>query len=309
MLSSAPILEHLDICVNKCAGFAPAQDEGGSISLDLSGCCAVRSLNVEGNTLLHRDFGRLEFLKEALLGHDPSSLGVDNEMSCTHLLSFLRSTPSLERLSVHVTVCNVLPLVLPTQAVRLPRLVTIVILFAAGHTALDAVFQNLHLPSLENLDITISSLDVIAGGFRHATSLQKVRDLKLAYWQDQGPGVDGEIDSLLSFVPALKSLHISAQWLTSMDMEQLTLPNRCPELESITFDSDTYRTNVKTHLVHPNDLVALIATRWRTDNGEDTETPSRGLKRISLRLPGLPDITTMEPVRSYVEQGLVVEFF
>ncbi len=37
--------------------------------------------------------------------------------------------------------------------------------------------------------------------------------------------------------------------------------------------------------------------------------PLRGLRRIRLRLPELDDIKDMEPVRSYMEEGLVVELF
>ncbi len=71
-----------------------------------------------------------------------------------------------------------------------------------------------------------------------------------------------------------------------------------------------YRRNTKTHFVDPAALVNLIASRWRPGNEEDTVgAPLRGLRRVRLRLPELDDIKDMEPVRSYMEEGLVVEMF
>lgn len=47
LLASAPMLEHIDICVNFDMGGPQAEDVGGSMALDLSGCAAVRTLNIE----------------------------------------------------------------------------------------------------------------------------------------------------------------------------------------------------------------------------------------------------------------------
>jgi len=311
LLASAPMLERLDVCVNPISNAAQAQEAGGSITVDLSGCSAVRSLNLEGNTSMHHDTGRLGFLKEAFLVHNPTLHG--QGMSCNRLLTFLRSSPSLERLTVVVRVGEIIPAVLPP--VSLPRLRTLHVHLLSGDTeAPDALFGSLDLPSLENLDLTINVFDTINREWRHATSLRNLRSLKLQYTNNQGPAGNFEFSTLLSFTPALKSLHICAQWLSSMTMDQLTLRdwafNLCPELESITFDSDMYRRNTKTHFVDPGALVNLIASRWRPGSEEDTVgAPLRGLRRIRLRLPELDDIKDMEPVRSYMEEGLVVEMF
>ncbi len=199
---------------------AQAQEAGGSITVDLSGCSAVRSLNLEGNTSMHHDTGRLGFLKEAFLVHNLNTPRARHVVQpSAHLPSLLTfvGTINCRREGRRYHSCGLTPLI-PA------RLRTLHLDLLSGDTeAPDALFGSLDLPSLENLDLTINVFDTINREWRHARSLRNLRSLKLQYTNNQGPAGNFEFSTLLSFTPALKSLHICAQWLSSMTMDQLTL--------------------------------------------------------------------------------------
>lgn len=61
---------------------------------------------------MHCDTGHLEYLKEFFLINDPSRLG-GHEITCSHLLSFFRRTPSSERMTVDVSVGNIFAPITP----------------------------------------------------------------------------------------------------------------------------------------------------------------------------------------------------
>ncbi|KLO15936.1 hypothetical protein SCHPADRAFT_234910 [Schizopora paradoxa] len=312
LLSSAPILEDADICVNHCLprqGEGAGQEEadrGGSIAVDLSGCCALKRLNIEGNSSLNRDTGHLEHLTNSSLIH--SFRGQD--ITCTHLMSFFRSAPSLERMTVNVSVGNIVPPIIPR--VSLPRLRFLYLFLGSGDTmAPDSLFGSLHLPSLEKLFLNVNVMGTFGGVWQHATSLQNLRSLKLSYTHNMGPTGQDEIRTLLSFMPLLTSLHISAGWLSSVTMDQLKLQdwpyiNLCPELETITLDSDPFRENVKSHFVEVGPLIEMISSRWRSRNGENGPTAG-SLKHIQVRFPGIQNIQEMEQIRTFMGEGLVVQ--
>lgn len=66
---------------------------------------------------------------------------------------------------------------------------------------------------------------------------------------------------------------------------------------------------MKTHFVHAEALVELISSRWRPGNGEETGAPVGCLRRIHVRFPEMRNILELDPVRSFVEEGLVVQMF
>lgn len=312
LLGSAPLLEYADICVNHCfprQGGEPGEEvenRGGSIAVDLSGCRALKQLNIEGNSSLNRDTGHLEHLTDSSLIH--SFRGQD--ITCTQLMSFFRSAPSLEKMTVDVSVGNIVPALIPR--VSLPRLRFLHLYLGSGDTvAPDSLFGSLHLPSLEKLMLNINVMGTFGGVWQHATSLHNLRSLTLSYTHNMGPAGQDEISSLLSFMPLLTSLNICAGWLSSMTMDQLKLQNwpfdnLCPELETITLDSDPFRSNVKSHFVEAAHLVEMISSRWRPRNGE--HGPIAGsLKRIQVRFPGIQNIQEMEQIRTFMGEGLGVQ--
>ncbi|KLO16023.1 hypothetical protein SCHPADRAFT_995397 [Schizopora paradoxa] len=322
LLQSATQLQklHLDI---QTASWSPTA--AVTVTVDMSCLHSLKDLLIYGNNCVNGQASTLNSL-QLVWSLPGSSSGQHLTASVSCLLSLLRTFPNLRSLWFAIGVEEVVfpfPKRLAMQELRQLTL----LLNTGGFETVDSLFRNLELPSLEYLDLTCDDDAVLSWRWRNASVLKSLVSLSLTrvitaniYGHDLDEDEISEgLTSLLQQTPALENLHISIGWISTQILSLLTLGpgadnNVCPELSSLVLESWASQWDPGAMKnITPQAVIDLVSSRWQAPQQDKEEVPSEcvqssGLKRINLcfGMPILPNLIMVEPLRSFIKQGLEV---
>ncbi|KLO14103.1 hypothetical protein SCHPADRAFT_939780 [Schizopora paradoxa] len=319
LLSAAPRLGFLKMCVfaDKYNGTMPTKKV---ITVDLSGFTSLRELDVCGNVLLRGQMPANVLESLRTLGYFNMTASPQNLATpASNPFSFIHFTPHIRRTEVfgespRLALCHLRELHLGLD----PR---------------DAEFAEFlladsEIPALEEMVLSFFA-DTHGYQRRRWTQGKILKTLKVLslHWLGSRDGThdtffDEDLQHLLECTPALKSLNIDSPRVTPQTLLLLTLrpredvaSNVCPALEKLVLETHDERNFLS------QDVIDLISSRWRPPQEKtDIEgaTSSSGLTDVRLsvfprdasagiRRPRLADLPTVEPVCSFIQQGLKLQ--
>ncbi|KLO05996.1 hypothetical protein SCHPADRAFT_1002586 [Schizopora paradoxa] len=327
LLSAAPRLGFLKIKVfDRYRGIMPPKKV---ITVDLSGFTSLRELDLSDNVLLR---GRvpanvLESLR-TLNYWTVHTLPQNLATPASNPFSFLHYAPRIRRTEISGEFMSPGVLSAPPPRLDLCHLREL----RLGLNDRDADFAesllaDSEIPALEEMVLAFFA-DTRGYQRRRWTQGKILKTLKvlLLNWVQNHDGTqdtffDEDLRRLLQCTPALKSLHIASVWITPQTLLLLThrspedaASNVCPALEKLVLDGHDER-NFLSQVV-----IDLISSRWRppqekTDN--EGATSFSGLTDVHLSFfldesgegqRRLADLRTVEPVCSFIQQGLKLVF-
>ncbi|KLO05997.1 hypothetical protein SCHPADRAFT_987179 [Schizopora paradoxa] len=316
LLSAAPNLRFLNIDVailDETLRPAPLKK---AITVDLSSLTSLQELAACGNVLLKGKLpvNVLDSLRtlsywpsDIVTSHNSASQASLFHAPDIHSSGFSgESVGALPLSSRYLTLCHL-------RELRLR-------LSARDAEIADSILADSDISALEELTIEFfgEPIDVYRRRrWTHGKVLKTLKVLMLIWSQEgtQDPLFDEDLRRFLQCTPALKALNIVADWISPQTLSLLTLrsfedtssasdENVCPSLEDIALSR-----NVKViRNISTQHVVDLISSRWRPHD-------SAGLTEINLCLDlsdydrdGQVDLCTVEPLCSFIKQGLKVYF-
>ncbi|KLO05995.1 hypothetical protein SCHPADRAFT_933330 [Schizopora paradoxa] len=327
IINAAPRLKILKLLAPTRYDDDPPQPLRGSVTVDTSSLSILQELSAQGNVLLEQvgisnSLQSVAYYPENFINVDTS---VAFPSSTSGFLSLLHCVPNIREMKFDIE----LPTIPKNSPQHLPlhHLSKLALrMRTEGSETMDYLLGILDIPALEKLELLFygRSDGDRRWHWKNGAALKSVKDLVLDISSNRygdrdrdrnmDPIHNENLRSLLLCTPALKSLDICTEWISSKTLSLLTLAtlssenvadNLCPKLEKLSL-SEMYTEHVFSY----QDIISLISSRFRVR--EDVEGPKlSGLKEVYIRLGsensngvGGPKLKYIEPIRSFIEQGL-----
>ncbi|KLO05990.1 hypothetical protein SCHPADRAFT_933326 [Schizopora paradoxa] len=328
ILNSAPRLEVLDIKVSEFDYiFQPVSQKKKAITVDMSGFSMLQEVYLSGDVFVKEQLNGLNLLQTACMWPNnvigagspaPRSLAT----STSSLFQFLNTARHLHSMNSVIKLADIVPP--SSQRLLLSHLCALnLVMYTGNIEALDSLLGNLEVPWLDSLRLMFTN----SRGWRgppgihrrwrltNGSVLKTVKSLTLTSGWFRNPVDDEDIRTLLQCTPALEDLQIHTEDITSQVLLLLTLQplenasrNLCTRLEDLLLIHD----ESTVHRISPESIIDLISSRWRPTQENRAEmvsgsTNSPGMIYVFLKLKvadGQTDLSSIEPIRSFIRQGL-----